>query len=310
MSGVRVTDAEVAALLAGETQAVREGTDVLGYAEALDRPFPAEGPLVTPEEIRRLVSVLVACPGNPPEPMPWREKPIHLEAFDADGKALGRVFQTLPPRLIAEKMDELCSWLEMEIRSGDQHPVLVIAAFLLAFLAVCPFERGNGRAARLLGIHLLRRSGYAHLPYSSFEAVLEEMRNEYHEALDASETHFWQGEADLEPWVRFFLGALSRHRERVEAKLDIERRASDLTALQRSILDAVREHGTVGAAILLAATGTNRNTLKDNVHRLVARGLLQKVGERRGTVYRLATGEGRAGASPETRPSRALEPVS
>ncbi len=306
MSGVRVTDAEVAALLCGEAPAVRDGADVLGYAEAMDRSFPGSGPLVTPDEIRRFVGILLALPGNPPEPAPWREKPIHLEAFDAEGRALGKVYQTLPPRLIAEKMEELCSWLEMELRAGEQHPVLVIAAFLLAILAVGPFERGNGRAARLLGVHLLRRAGYAHLPYSSFEGVLEEMRDTYHEALDASETHFWQGEADLEPWVRFYLGALSRHRERVEAKLDVERRASDLTPLQRSILDAVREHGTVGAAVLLAATGTNRNTLKDNVHRLVVRGFLQKLGERRGTTYRLATGEGQAG----TPSARKLEPVS
>ena len=49
---------------------------------------------------------------------------------------------------------------------------------------------------------------------------MEEMRDAYHEALDASETRLWSGEADLEPWIRFFLEALSRHRERVEAKVD------------------------------------------------------------------------------------------
>lgn len=311
MSGVRVTDDEVAAILRGEDVQSRLKAEVLGYVEAMDRPFPSAGPLVTPEELRGFVSVLLGLPGNPPEPFPWREEAIHLEAFDAEGRALGRIFQTLPPRLIPEKMETLCTWLELELRGGEHHPVLVIAAFMLAFLAVCPFERGNGRMARLLAIHLLRRAGYAHLPYSSLEAAMEEMRDQYHEALDASETRLWTGEADLEPWVGFFLEALSRHRERVESKLEAERRSSDLTPLQRSILDAVREHGTARAALLMDATGSNRNTLKDNLHRLVERGFLQKVGERRGTIYRIAAGG--AGETPgpvAEQPNGKLETVS
>ena len=51
----------------------------------------------------------------------------------------------------------------------------------------------------------------------------------------------------------------------------------------------MREHGTVDAGLLLKATGANRNTLKDNVRRLVTQGVLEKTGERRTTRYRLAS---------------------
>lgn len=312
MSGVRIADTEVAALFRGETCAVREGTEVLGYAEAMDRRFPADGPLVTTDELRRFHAVMLGASANPAEPSPWREEPLHLEAFDAEGRALGRVFQTLPPRLIPEKLEDLCSWLEIELRSGDHHPVLVVGAFMLAFLAASPFARGNGRLSRLVTVQLLRRAGYSHLPYASFEGVLEEMRESYHDAFDASETRLWTGEADLSPWIEFLLEALGRHQERVEAKIDLERRTLDLSPLQRLILDAVREHGTVAASLLMAATGANRNTLKDNLHRLVERGLLQKLGERRGTIYRLATGEPTVRSDPRVpAPSEdAFEPVS
>jgi predicted HTH transcriptional regulator len=82
---------------------------------------------------------------------------------------------------------------------------------------------------------------------------------------------------------------LDRHRVRLESKLTLEREGLELSELQRAILAAVREHGTVDAGLLLKATGANRNTLKDNVRRLVSKGVLEKTGERRATRYRLAS---------------------
>jgi Fic family protein len=290
MSGVRVTDTEVAGLLRGEALPVRESREVLGYAEAMDRPFPSDGPLVSSDEIRKLHAVLLGVRENPEPPTAWRAEPLHLEAFDAEGRAIGRVFQTLPPRLLSEKMEKLTTWLEIELRSGEHHPLLVVASFMLAFLAASPFSRGNSRMARLLAVHLVRRAGYGYLPYASLEGVMEEMRGAYHDAFDSAETRIWTGEADLSPWIRFFLEAMDRHRERVEVKIDLERRSLDLTPLQRAILDAVREHGTVAASLLMAATGANRNTLKDNLRRLVERGFIERLGERRGSIYRLSSG--------------------
>jgi Fic family protein len=288
MSGVRVTDAEVAGLLRGDASPVRESREVLGYAEALDRPFPSDGPLTSTDEIRKLHAVLLGVKENPEPPTAWRTEPLHLEAFDAEGRAIGRVFQTLPPRLLDGKMDELTTWLEIELRAGEHHPLLVIATFMLAFLAASPFSRGNARTGRLLAVHLVRRAGYGYLPYASLEGVMEEMRDLYHDAFDSAENRIWTGEADLSPWIRFFLDSMDRHRERVEAKIDLERRSLDLTPLQRAILDAVREHGTVAASLLIEATGANRNTLKDNLRRLVDRGFIERLGERRGSIYRLS----------------------
>ena len=75
-------------------------------------------------------------------------------------------------------------------------------------------------------------------------------------------------------------------------------RALDFSPLQRKIVETVREHGTVGAGLLIEATGANRNTLKDNLRRMVDRGVLERFGERRGARYKLATGEG----TPSVRP--------
>jgi Fic family protein len=290
LAGIHVTDAEVAAILHREPVPVQEGPEVLGYAEALDLSFPS-GPRITVAEIQALHARALGVPGEPPPPTAWRDVPYHLEIFDEKGRALGRVFQTLPPRLLNEKMEELVDWLEAEIQGDRNHPILVTGTFVLYFIAACPFPKGNGRMAHLLVQHILRRAGYDFVPYASVERILEEMRADYFDALDAAETRLWSGEADIERWLVFYLHVLETHCEMLQSKLDLERRALEFTPLQRKILETVREHGTVGAGLLIEATGANRNTLKDNLRRMVGRGVLERLGERRGARYRLPTGE-------------------
>lgn len=299
LAGIRVSDAEVADVLRGQALNLRDARDIRGYWTAMTHPFPGPGQLLTGADVRVLHSVAMGADPLPAGGSPWRDVSLHREAFDATGKAVGRVFGTAPPRLVEEKTEQLLTWLELELRSGEQHPVLVIGSFLLGFLAVSPFERGSGRAAWLLGHHLLLRAGYDAMSYASLSSIIEEMREPYYDAFDKAQTWLWGGEADLAPWTAFFLDVLGRHRQRVESKLALEREVRDYPPLQQAILEAVREHGTVNAALLLRATGANRNTLKDNLRRLVHSGLIEKTGLRRGTRYRMSCANSPARLAPE-----------
>jgi len=289
LSGVRMSDNEVAGLLADRSIRVRDAAVVLGYARAVDHPLPSQQTLLSTDDLRRLHAVLTTeqDPALPTTLSDWRTTPHQREAFDGDGHATGRVFGALPPHMIVDKLEGLVTWLEFELRARKRHPVLVVGAFAHGLLLVSPFAEANARLSRLMIVKLLERAGYDHMPFASVESVIEDERESYHEAFDRSQAHFWRGEADLEPWLTFFLGALTEHQRRVEAKLDLERGALDFPPLQQAILQTVREHGSVDAGLLLRATGANRNTLKDNLRRLVDRGALERTGERRGTRYRL-----------------------
>jgi Fic family protein len=287
IAGVRAADNDILHILSGASLASAESGELHGYAAAIDRSFPHGGPLITLEEIASLNAVVLGKPGDPPPPSALREKPLHQEIFDGEGRALGRVLQTLPPRMLRDKVDGAISWLEFELRTGEQHPLLVIGSFFVYFTAISPFERGNGRTARVMVAHLMRRCGFGFVDYASLEALFEEVRFEYYDAIDQAETKIWTDEADLGPWLGFVVGALNTLTARLQAKLDLEVRARELPPLQRAILATIREHGTGAAALLIASTGANRNTLKDNLRRLVERGLLERVGTKRGTFYRL-----------------------
>ncbi len=297
LAGIRVSDADVGSVLLDPSTPHRDRSELSGYAAALTCEA---GALLDSRALQGLHTVMMGAASPDvaaPELVPWRDQPLCREAFTAEGTATGRVFQTLPPRLVREATEDLSTWLELELRSAANHPLLVIGTFMLALLAASPFDKGNGRLSRLLTVRLLRRVGYAHVDYASVERVIEETRESYYGAYDLAETRLWTGEGNLEPWLSYFLEALTEHSRRAQSTLDLELRALQLSPLQTRILETIREHGSVDAALLLAATGANRNTLKDNMRRLVQLGLVDKTGERRGTRYNLGAGP-TAGAAP------------
>lgn len=285
LSGLKLTDQQVGEVLAAEGLRSADHQLVHGYARALDASVLTPTKRLVPEDLARLHGYACAAEAA----SAWRGTPLVREAFDASGRATGRVFSTLSPRQIEPQLHALSTWLEDELRHPARHPIPSIAVFSLGLLAASPFETGNGRVMFLALGHLLQRAGYRHIPYASIEAQIEDLRDEFQASFDSAQTRFWGGQALVQPWIEFIVRVLDRHRERVDIKVALEQRTLSFPPLQQAILEAVREHGTVGAGLLLEATGANRNTLKDNLRKMVDHGVLQKHGERRGTLYQLAT---------------------
>ena len=291
LSGIHIADQDVAGILRGDSVGASDSRAVFGYSAAIALDLGDTAVLDAPALIG-MNTVVLGQPAGPPACCSgWRTQPAHCEIFDSRGHATGRVITILPPRMIEEKLENLLSWYALEIHDAKRHPLPVIATFVLGLMAISPFEHGNGRTIRALTRHLLLKAGYRAVRYGSLETRMEDTREAYYDAFDRSQSGIWSGEADLAPWLEYFLTILDQHRARVELKLELERGHTDLSPLQQTILDAVREHGSVDAGLLLRATGVNRNTLKDNVRRLVSRGVLEKLGDRRTTRYRLARGD-------------------
>mgnify|MGYP000529896829 CR=1 FL=1 len=80
-------------------------------------------------------------------------------------------------------MSELVDWVNQEREAGQLHPLLIIAICIVVFLEIHPFQDGNGRLSRVLTTLLLLQAGYAYVPYSSLESVIEQSKEAYYLAL-------------------------------------------------------------------------------------------------------------------------------
>jgi Fic family protein len=185
-------------------------------------------------------------------------------------------------------MAELVSWMRSQEETKAFHPLLVIATFIVVFLEIHPFQDGNGRLSRVLTTLLLLRAGYAYVPYSSLESVIEQSKDSYHLALRPTQGTIRTPDSDWNPWLGFFLHALQQQKRRLEKKIERERIIlGDLPELSVRILELARERGRVTIADAVKVTGASRNTIKDHVTALAGQGLLIRHGAGRGAWYAL-----------------------
>jgi Fic family protein len=149
------------------------------------------------------------------------------------------------------------------------------------------FQDGNGRLSRVLTT-LLLQAGYAYVPYSSLESVIEQSKEAYYLALRQTQGTIRTESPNWQPWLVFFLRSLAEQVRRLEKKVEREKIVlAAMPELQLQIVEFAREHGrvTIGEAIKL--TGASRNTLKQHFRALVERGTLDQHGSGRGVWYGL-----------------------
>lgn len=185
------------------------------------------------------------------------------------------------------------------LEESDLHPLIVIAVFIVVFLAIHPFQDGNGRLSRILTTLLLLRIGYEYVPYSSLQSVIEQSKDSYYLSLRQTQGTLTRQTPDWQPWLNFFLRAMQQQKARLEKKLEHERLIlGALPELSVQILELCRERGRVTVAEAAQVTGANRNTIKDHIKALTRIGHLQQHGAGRGHWYAL----GGRGSSPISRP--------
>jgi Fic family protein len=293
IEGAKLTDREVERLLSNldiQSFATRDEQEVAGYAETMETVFAhwAEIPL-TENHIRQLHRDLLRH-STKDERHRGSYKTLRndVAAFDADGKEVAVVFETATPFDTSRLMTALVVWVNDAFETEAQHPLVVIAVFIVTFLAIHPFQDGNGRLSRVLTTLLLLKSGYAYVPYASLESVMEGTKERYYMALRQTQGTLKTAEPDWSPWLEYFLGVLSEQKSRLEKKIEREHLVlGDLPELSVKILELCKERGRVTISEIEKVTGANRNTAKDHVAALVKNGHLTRHGAGRGAWYGL-----------------------
>ncbi len=296
IEGAKLSDAQVETLLSNiaiKSFKTRDEQEVAGYAEAMDLVFEAFGNMrLTENHIRQLHQNLLRH-GDKDERHrgSYKTLPNHVVAFDADGYEIGVVFETTTPFDTPREMEALVAWTRKAIDEEALHPLLIVAVFIVTFLAIHPFQDGNGRLSRVLTTLLLLRSGYAYVPYASLERVIEENKDLYYKALRRTQTTLKGDAPDWEPWVGFFLRCLKKQKDSLAVRLDRERIVQggedELSDVSRQVLKALRAKERLSIAQLASITGANRNTLKVRLRELVSTGRVRQHGKARATWYSL-----------------------
>lgn len=294
IEGSKLSDREVEVLLGKleiKSFASRDQQEVAGYAEAMELVFRSWEEIgITENHIKQLHRDLLQYSekdtrhrGN------YKTTPNSVAAFDESGKQMRIIFETATPFDTPRLMQDLVSWVNEALEEKKFHPLLIISVFVVVFLEIHPFQDGNGRLSRILTTLLLLRAGYAYVPYSSLESVIEQSKEDYYLALRQTQGTIRTAKPNWQPWILFFLHALQQQMNRLAKKVERERLVlSSMPELSVQVLEYARAHGRVTIGGMMTVTGVSRNTLKEHFRQLVEKGNLKLHGAGRGAWYSIA----------------------
>lgn len=293
IEGSKLTDRQVERLLSGlhiEKIESRDEQEVAGYAELMDTIFVRYEDIPLSENfIQQLHGILLRYSDKDQwHRGRYKQHPNHVVATDAQGQQIGVVFETTSPLETPLKMRELVEWTQGAFTKGELHALIIIAVFIVCFLAIHPFQDGNGRLSRALTTYLLLKSGYHYVPYSSLEAVVEQEKKAYYLALRQTQASLRAPQANWQPWLLFFLRSLKRQKDNLEIKVSREHiLLSNQQEIAHTILDLLKTRGRITMGELEILTAQSRHSLRRHLANLVRDHLIQQHGKGKGTWYTL-----------------------
>ncbi len=291
IEGAKLSDEDVAKLMRGLSVtkfADRDKQEVRGYYELLENVFNSWKHLPFTEstikhfhqELLKYGTKDVRHRGE------YKKGENHVEMFDAHGKSLGVMFETTPAYLTPKQMQELVEWTQITLKDSERHALVIIANFIVEFLAIHPFQDGNGRLARILTNLLMLKSGYAYVPYVSHEKLIEDNKASYYLALRDSQTTFKMPKENIDHWLEFFLTvSLEQARQAIDllSRENVEKLLSPKQLAVWQHLEKVVE-ATPGE--IVKATGVARPTVSQALDVLLRLKKIERIGQGRTTRYR------------------------
>ena len=293
IEGVKLSDAQVETLLSNVNKTSfrnRDEEEVAGYSDAMDLILKNFDDLeISENHIKQLHSILLKHSSKDIRHRgEYKKLDNHVVAFDENGKEIGIVFKTATPFETPMEMKDLVVWINKSLELKETHPLIITGIFIVVFLAIHPFQDGNGRLSRILTNLLLLKLSYSYIQYSSLESIIEDNKDLYYKNLRDCQTTLDSKKIKFENWLIFFLKSLKKQKDNLEKKIKAEKILQEnFDKLHLHILEILKNHNSLSVSDIQKLSGANYNTLKVKLKDLVQMKKIVAIGKGRGVVYQI-----------------------
>lgn len=209
-----------------------------------------------------------------------------VEAKDHEGKVIGVIFDPTPPYLVKKEMQELIEWYHWSVETAQKHPLILIANFIFEYLAIHPFQDGNGRTSRLLTNLLLMQNGYIFTQIVSHEHMVELSKADYYLALNKTQNTWKTAAEDISVWLLYFLSVVKRQSVQALKIIQGDNIEDILSEKQLTLWRwALIKKGTFSRKDAVTELGFPERTVESIIKKLVDLKRLKKAGQGRGSHY-------------------------
>ncbi len=209
-----------------------------------------------------------------------------VEAKDQSGNLVGIIFEPTPPYLTPKEMRDLCEWYSWSTSESFKHPLLLIANFIFEYLAIHPFQDGNGRTSRLLTNLMLLQHGYDFVMVASHEKLIEESKADYYLALNKTQSSWKTETENMTPWLLFLFGIFRAQARKALSLLEGDTIESLLSDKQLALWNWAQEQSEFSRGMAIEALGFPPRTVEAIIKKLEDMKRLERIGQGRSTRYR------------------------
>ena len=206
------------------------------------------------------------------------------------------VLDPSPPGIITTiAMSELVGWYNLNIRENPW-PLLVATEFVFRFLAIHPFQDGNGRLGRALFILALLQTDDKYLKeitsYIAIDRHIEQNRSLYYTTLHrSSEGKFHKDprKYQIEPLAWFFVKVLRSSLIDISVYRDRYALMQKLSESALAVLNCFKSspEKRLKVSDIQKEIALPRRTIQYALQTLAKNAFIQKLGQKAGTRYQL-----------------------
>jgi Fic family protein len=293
IEGNKLTDVQVEGLyknLRIKKFKTRDEQEIVGYIKCLELVFNHYNNIpISESSILQLHNdMLVHSDKDQRHKGKYKFGSNRVEARDHSGNIVGIIFDPTPPHLVKKEMQELIDWYNWAISTKAKHPLILIANFLFEYLAIHPFQDGNGRTSRLLTNLLLLQNGYLFAQVVSHERIIESRKVDYYIALNKTQSTWKTDSENITPWLLYFLDIIKSQSRQALKIIEGDNIEYLLSEKQLALWKWAIEFGSeFGRKDAVAALGFPERTVESIIKKLVDLNRLEKIGEGRATRYRV-----------------------
>ena len=296
IEGNTLTLEQVESLLRGRQIAapVSQQQEALNYREAMQYAqvvADAASPRITEETVKTIhFLVTKSLPGGY-NPGQYR----FVQNFVINSATQRPLFRPPPPERVQPLMEEYVRWLNTP-REGLP-PYYRAALAHLNFVAIHPFDDGNGRTARILEALVLYLAGYRSQELVSLEAYFGRDTQGYYRAIaDSLGPAYDPQDRDVTPWTDYYLRAHAAQADAAAAETQlhedqIDRLGEAFAAQLHGDIDRLIElwaachYGSTTNSEYRDFANVGNQTAARHLREMVAAGLLTRHGRGRGIHY-------------------------
>ncbi|NGX34680.1 MAG: Adenosine monophosphate-protein transferase SoFic [Candidatus Anoxychlamydiales bacterium] len=291
IEGTRLSDEDVEKLMRGldiQKFTDQDKQEVKGYFELLENVFNAWKSIQLSENTIKHFhqELLEYVKKDKIHRGEYKKNENKVRMIDKAGKSIGVLFDTTKAFLTPKEMQELVEWTKEAFLEKKNHPLLIIANFIVEFLQIHPFQDGNGRLSRILTNLLLLKAGYLYMPYVSHEKLIEDNKPDYYIALRKSQKTFKTSNETIAPWLDFFLEILLQQSKMAIELLSQENIEKILSVKQLAVWQYLQTVDEATPKEIVQKTKISRPTLNQVLDKLIRLKKIERLGLGRGTRYR------------------------